>query len=358
MIKAILKAILLLLMMEVALSAKMYDKYQKPYDLCSLIKNNNIDISIKTCLKYEKELELFEPIDNKFSNMKDGKEKREFFPIYVKEFRMIDSSSEDTMRSLNHSISSYILGNFKSDNQKILSSIDILFSSNYYQVPDHVMKKIINDNGGNLDLSPAGLDKVSAYLEQEKYKELQLKQKQEQEQVQKKKEQVQAQKKKSKFQDKYLKIAQQECNRGYVEGCMEIARIHQDDDPQYSENMYTYLCNKKVVKACTEGAMFIWKFPKKINFQDEKMIRKIEKVESLYSTACDYGNECGHLRSWYMLMCDKGDANACYTLGNIFEKGIRVRSSLFDARAYYHYACILGIKEGCNKVDKLNEFFK
>lgn len=53
--------------------------------------------------------------------------------------------------------------------------------------------------------------------------------------------------------------------------------------------------------------------------------------------------------------CKKGDAKACYTLGNIYEYGKNVKQSEKNAKKYYKKACEGKNVDACNRLDKIEE---
>ncbi len=154
--------------------------------------------------------------------------------------------------------------------------------------------------------------------------------------------------------DKYPQ-EEKDCDRGYVASCMTLARLHTEDNPQYSEDMYTHLCKNKITKACTEGGMIASLFPSKIDLHNEEIIHKIKKMRFFFSKACEYGGGCGNFVFSYTFICDVGDAESCYTSGRIYEEGITERINIATAKMYYSYACKYGLQKGCIKLDALKD---
>lgn len=152
--------ILFTIIIQSTLSANL-NEYIKTSELCTIIKKNNIHKLSKKCSKYLIEVQSFEVIKKKFNNMNNNEEKRKLFQIYAKELRNINAK----IKPIGYSIDNYILSNYKSNNKQTLKNIDIIFSSNSYITPSYVLKDIVTNNGGNLNLSSIGLNKIKIYLD-------------------------------------------------------------------------------------------------------------------------------------------------------------------------------------------------
>lgn len=147
-------------MIESTLSA-FPDIDEKLSNLCIVIEKNNIDKLIEECSEYVNHYQSLEIIKKKLDAMADNKEKRNLFKVYAKEFRKTDAKAERMKSSINR----YIISNYKANSKQTLINVDTIFSNTNYVVPNYIMKDIVSNNGGNLELSPNGLHKVKVYVE-------------------------------------------------------------------------------------------------------------------------------------------------------------------------------------------------
>lgn len=128
--------------------------------VCALITSEKIEGLSDKCLKYINDFESFEKEKNKFDSLSDGPEKKQLFKSYVIQYRKMVNIAED----MHSSVNSYIVSNYKTNDTNTLKNIDTIFSDKNYIPSDYIMQKFIDDSGGNVNISPAGLEKIKVYI--------------------------------------------------------------------------------------------------------------------------------------------------------------------------------------------------
>lgn len=128
--------------------------------LCALIMSEKIQGLSDKCLKYTGDFESFDKEKNKFNSLSDGPEKKQLFKSYAIEYRKIIKIAKD----MHSSVNSYIISNYKTNDASALKNIDTIFSDKNYIPPDYVIQKFIDDSGGNVNIGPAGLEKIKVYI--------------------------------------------------------------------------------------------------------------------------------------------------------------------------------------------------
>jgi tetratricopeptide (TPR) repeat protein len=130
-----------------------------------------------------------------------------------------------------------------------------------------------------------------------------------------------------------------------------------------TNTVLVYLCDKGSEDYCYDLA------------QNEIKQGNLEKAKNLYKRACDLGadysctslgkllepNDINEAMKYYTLagkdawntlasLCDKGNGNACYVLGDLNVK----RGNKEEAKRCYKSACRRGFAQGCAKITELN----
>ncbi|OBV28635.1 hypothetical protein BKN38_09325 [Helicobacter sp. CLO-3] len=89
-------------------------------------------------------------------------------------------------------------------------------------------------------------------------------------------------------------------------------------------------CNKGDAKAC---------------FLLGELRYNAESAESNYWQTAEY----------FQKACDGGDALGCHDLGELYRKGEGVKQDYAQAKEYFGKACDLGFQYGCDDYNKLNK---
>lgn len=132
----------------------------KEKELCTQIISKKIELLSDKCLKYTSDFESFKKEKDKLDGLNDSPKKKQLFKHYAIQYRNIIGKAEQMHLSIN----SYILHNYKSTDTATLKNIDTIFSDNNYIPSGNVIKKLADNNGGKLDISPVGLKKIKVYV--------------------------------------------------------------------------------------------------------------------------------------------------------------------------------------------------
>jgi TPR repeat protein len=151
------------------------------------------------------------------------------------------------------------------------------------------------------------------------------------------------------------------CTGGNVVACVYLARIYGDKQGgNYDKFMATALFSRACDKGDAEGCAAY----RDLSPQQTAPATEQALPVTAQGSLAEQETLAEHLyarKQWiearlaFDPLCKQRQANACLYLGKIFEHGRGVGASDLDARAYYAKACDFGNKDGCDKIEQMND---
>lgn len=141
------------------------------------------------------------------------------------------------------------------------------------------------------------------------------------------------------------------CDVGIVPACVDLANIyakgtHVPKDEIKAADLYGVACLDGVKRGCVNAGNL---------YSNNNQKENAAKMWAIACNKYDEGKSCKHLEKLYIELCDGGDNESCYNLGNMYRSGATaVNADIQKALKLFKNACDNDYESACNRLNSLS----